>query len=95
MDNFLSSLRFFQMLTATMIKGIWSHKSRYSHECMAMLTKTFTSRQDVIQLIEQVHNTRHAKCVIWKDLAASKDHEFIDVTNQNQLQASAAVLIKE
>ena len=95
MVDFLSPIRFFQKITATMIKGVWMRKRKFRTEFLSLLTRTMASRREVTELMEPAHVGLQAICIINKERPGSKDRELIDAMIQNQLQAGDNVHIKE
>ena len=95
MVDFLSPIRFFQKITATMIKGVWMRKRKFRTEFLSLLTRTMASRREVTELMEPAHVGLQAICILNKERPGSKDRELIDAMIQNQLQAGDNVHIKE
>ena len=94
-EDFLSPIRFVQVVLATMIKGFWEQKRHYRTKHMGLLTWVPTSRKMVTDTIPEAQMLLEAICIIDKVNIGSHDREFIEAIIQNLQQSDSAGIISD
>ena len=90
--DFLSPLRFYQKLTASCVKAIKSDQRLARKAALDLMGHVFRSRQEILDAIDEVDFHLYVLCILEQKPFGSKDREFINAIQQNQMGITGDVI---